>query len=104
MQGDGEEQQQQSPRKKLGEKVLVLLEQGPSTFGAMAPEFHSICAFGDTREATLRDLKNAIIDELEDPFFKAPKVQISEKEAERRRTELASHSEGNEVSIVYLTV
>ena len=92
-------------------KVLVLLErQAPNSFGATAPQFKSIFAFGKTREATLFHLKNAILDEIEeateeDPTFVVPKVlDYSENEAEHHRAELASQAESNDVSIVYFAL
>lgn len=88
-------------------KVLVLLEhQTSNSFAAVAPQFCKIFAFGETEQAALRNLKNAILNELAEPMTKqvaAPIAQpISAEEADLLRLNLAKQAVPNTVTISYL--
>lgn len=95
----------QPSRRKLEGKILILLEhQTPRSFGATAPQFSGVFAFGGTRQAALRHLKNAILDELEEESgsqqTQVQKAQqFSAKEAENLRAKLSEQASPNQVSI-----
>ena len=101
-------QDQPSRGEKVEGRILVFLEhQTPRSFGATAPQFSGVFAFGGTRQAALCHLRNAILDELEeesgDHQLPVQKAQLfSAKEADRLRAKLSEQASPNQVSVSFL--
>lgn len=79
--------------------VLVIVEESsPGVFGALAPQFKALGAFGSSRASVLRHLRNAILDQVDegqkDPKYLKPKaVDFSAKEVESFKAEIFENSD-----------